>query len=80
MGLWKFIFGGLAAKSAVDRLNPPTIIFRNREYVCKGISPSGYDKWIFAYGKRLNRNKKWIKLPKRIDFINKVGGIDIYWN
>jgi len=40
MGLWKFIFGGLAAKSAVDRLNPPTIIFRNREYVCKGISPS----------------------------------------
>ena len=80
MGLWKFIFGGLAAKVAVDRLNPPTIIFRNREYVCKGISPNAYDKWTFAYGKRLNRNKKWIKLNKRIDFINKVGGIDIYWN
>ena len=40
MGLWKFIFGGLTAKVAVDRLNPPTIIFRNREYVCKGISPN----------------------------------------
>jgi hypothetical protein len=80
MGILSFLFGGVATNTLIDRLNPPTIVFRNTNYVCKGISPSGYDKWMFAYGKRNNTKRTWIKLNKRITFIDEVGGIDIYWN
>ena len=80
MGVFTTIFGGVAATSAVNRLNPPTIVCRNINYVCKGISPSGVYKWMFAYGPRNSKKKKWIKLNKKITFIDKVGGIDIYWN
>lgn len=80
MGILSFLFGGAATNALIDRLNPPTIVFRNTDYVCKGLSPSGYDKWMFAYGRRDNKQRKWIKLKNRIDFIDEVGGIDIYWN
>lgn len=80
MGLFTSILGGVAATSAKNRLNPPTIIIRDLNYVCKGISPNGLYKWSFAYGPRNSREIHWIKLNDKVEFIDKVGGIDIYWN
>ena len=45
MGLFTSIFGGVAATSAANRLNPPTVIMRDVNFVCKGISPKGLYKW-----------------------------------
>ena len=52
MGLFTSIFGGVAATSAANRLNPPTVIMRDVNFVCKGISPKGLYKWVIAYGPR----------------------------
>ena len=80
MSFFSSLLGGVASTSFKNRLNPPTIILRNINYVCKGITPDGLYKWSFAYGPRNSREIHWIKLNDKIEFIDKVGGIDIYWN
>ena len=80
MGLFTSIFGGVAATSAANRLNPPTVIMRDVNFVCKGISPKGLYKWVIAYGPRNSREIHWLKLNDKVEFIDEVGGIDIYWS
>ena len=80
MGLFTSIFGGVAATSAANRLNPPTVIMRDVNFVCKGLSPKRLYKWAIAYGPRNSREIHWLKLNDKVEFIDEVGGIDIYWN
>lgn len=55
MGFWTFIAGGLGAMHAKNRLNPPTVVIDDPDYVVKKMTPK-FNAWEIRIGKRSESN------------------------
>lgn len=51
MGFWTFLLGGFGAVHAKNRLNPPSVVIDNPEYVVKKMTPK-FNAWEVRIGKR----------------------------
>ena len=78
MGIWSFLIGGYAANAAANAVSPPTVNFRNSNYECRGMKPSG-NKWVIKYGEKNSPSTSSITVSRKTRSTTAAGGIDIYW-
>lgn len=56
-GLASFLAGGIVANKITQRLNPPTVIFEDPDYVVMGIIPKTATTWTLKIGKKDSKNR-----------------------